>query len=72
MKKHTHLFKEKGDIIWCKCGGFKDFSCQHFWRVHSEQEIKAGTERVSQTRQILVCRNCGELKSVNLTTGEIK
>lgn len=67
---HKHNFKKEGNNIWCECGKIKRLECDHDWDIHSEKKINSlGNEQILQ---ILVCKKCGELKSVNIITGVIE
>ena len=67
---HKHKFKKECNCLWCECGKVKYIKCDHDWVVHSSHLIinMLGNE---QTQQILKCKKCGKLKSINLTTGDI-
>lgn len=45
--------------------------CNHNWRVHREEAISRGKDRLSQTIQWLMCNRCGQLLNINITTGEV-
>ena len=66
---HKHKFNLKGNTLWCECGKIKHLSCNHRWKTISNEIIEIfGKE---QRQRILVCVECGELKNVNTTTGQI-
>ena len=69
---HKHQFQKDGNNLWCTCGKLKELNCNHNWKVHSSVEItNQNITKGFQTQQILVCNDCGILKSVNITTGII-
>ena len=70
---HKHTYKKEGNTLWCECGGIKNMPCAHKWKVHNECDIAVliGDQPWNQTRQTLICEICGEIKSINLTTGKI-
>ncbi len=68
---HKHKFKKEKNTLWCECGGIKKLPCDHLWEIHAETNIITYDSKL-QILQILKCTNCGDLREVNLTTGEIK
>ena len=67
----NHKYIKSGNNLYCEhCGKHKRMRCDHKWKVHSEQKVNTFKDN-TQTQQILICTECGELKSVNLTTGII-
>jgi len=67
---HKHNFKQEGLNLWCSCGKVKRLKCSHKWKIHSQQTVITYHMK-EQIQQILICEKCGDIKSLNLTTGEI-
>jgi len=67
--KHKHKFKRYGNNLYCNCGKFIRMECDHKWEVHTESRIYVGINHVGQDVQTLICKKCGEIRYVNLTTG---
>lgn len=79
----NHEYKQMSlrNAIFCyKCGKIKKFDCEHKWKVHAQQETAEFNKhcdswyatKIVNTIQTLICECCGEIISVNLTTGERK
>lgn len=68
---HKHKFQKDGLNLWCECGEIKKLDCPHKWKVHNTENITTPYNR-EQKQQILICENCGKIKSVNLTTGVVQ
>jgi len=76
---HKHKFQkdEKRGILWCECGKIKILpkeKCNHKWEIQNSTEVieinKLTNAKNQFTIQVLICKNCGDIKFLNLTKGE--
>jgi len=68
-----HSFVESGNNLYCKkCGKYVRMICDHEWKIHAKQDHIIKTTNVIHSTQFLICKKCGQLKYINLTTGEIR
>lgn len=68
---HKHKFIKDGLNLWCECGEVKKLDCSHKWKIHNTEKILTSKD-CEQNQQILICENCGKIKSVNLITGVVQ
>ena len=70
---HKHNFKESTNkrILYCECGKIKEIPCNHKWEVKSTQQVEIMRTNI-HIQEIWVCENCGEIKSINTTTGVVE